>query len=100
MSTRFAAAWSTTQGPHLFRTADRSQNCHSTKLSLHDKLGAMNRSDFFPKACGAYSRLLVVVLLIGLSVGAQLKPAQAATIPVTNTNNSGAGSLRQAILSA
>ena len=40
------------------------------------------------------------VVIAGLSVAAQLERARAATNLVTNTSDSGAGSLRQAILSA
>src|SRR5438093_208882 len=40
------------------------------------------------------------VVIAGLSVAAQLERARAATNVVTNTSDSGAGSLRQAILSA
>jgi len=43
--------------------------------------------------------ILAIFLIVGL-LSVMVIPAQAATITVINTNDSGAGSLRQAIISA
>ena len=53
----------------------------------------------FTKACNSFGvRLaIILILIIGMSGGRSVKPVLAATLTVTNTNDSGPGSLRQTI---
>lgn len=54
----------------------------------------------YPTLKRAFQLLFVLILLSALFMSVPPQPAQAGTLTVTNTNDSGAGSLRQAVLDA